>query len=142
MPQSGKIGRYGEAEKKNLMQSSRSKMPHSGRHRWNIPIFGRRDILFNSACPAPLREEKVSPTILRSYRCAICAIRVLSKPSLDNKCVFEECWPTPRPYSSFINPSNTPFDQPKPSCNAYSPPPASRVISDTLYFSTIRPVLA
>ena len=39
-----------------------------------------------------------------------------------------------------VNFKYTPFDQPKPSCNGYSPPPAPKLVSNTLYFSTIFPV--
>src|SRR5262252_4122971 len=41
---------------------------------------------------------------------------------------------------SALNANATPFVQPKPSCRAYSPPPARRLRSTTSYFSTIRPV--
>src|SRR5438046_3198463 len=43
------------------------------------------------------------------------------------------------PYFS-ISASSTPFVHPKPSCEGYSPPPASRLRSDTLYFSINLPV--
>src|SRR4029078_5709792 len=39
-----------------------------------------------------------------------------------------------------ISLSNTPFVHPKPSCPPYSPPPASRCVSTTLYFSMSLPV--
>src|SRR5258708_38280612 len=39
-----------------------------------------------------------------------------------------------------INRNKTPFVQPKPSCPAYSPPPASLLMSVTLYFSISLPV--